>query len=260
MGKSLTPARGLLLSAPGARSACHDERRGKDGMTSRGLAAVLLRRWYLVLLGAVLTVAGTYATTHRPGVYWTGYEVVLLAPSERYYVNKLEDPHYELAPLAGVFVRQWNESHPGLLTASAETRLYGEGERSAVQVRMSNQGSQWKPLYPSPAIDVQVVDTSPELVAERSAETLAQIEDLLRTTQDAAGVSAAWRIVPLQSPSAPDVSYHGGSRVRAAGASGVLGVSITFAGVWWLDRRLRRRQPSTAALAPADTRAEVPSW
>src|SRR4051812_49189987 len=77
-------------------------------MTSRGMVALLARRWYLLLLGAVLTVTGTYVATHRAGVYWSGYSVVVLAPTEKYYDNSLVNAHYEMSRIAGVFVRQWN--------------------------------------------------------------------------------------------------------------------------------------------------------
>ena len=225
-------------------------------MTSRGLIALLARRWYLLLLGAALTVAGTYAATHRPGVYWAGYSVVVLAPTERYYDNSLVNAPYELSPITGVFVRQYTGAHPGLRTVSSETRLYGEGERSAVRVRMVNQGSQWKPLYAAPVIDVQVVDPSPQVVAARSAETLDQLQHLVQDYQDQAGVKASARITALPSADA-GITYHNGSRMRAAAASGVLGVSLTLLGIWWIDGLLARRRRPTPTVSRATTTEET---
>jgi hypothetical protein len=232
-------------------------------MTSRGMIALLARRWYLLLLGAALTMAGTYVTIQRPGVYWTGYNVVVLAPTEKYYDNQLVDAHHDMARVAGVFVREYNGTHPGLLTASSDTRLYGEGERSAVQVRMANQGSQWKPLYPVPVIDVEVVDSSPELVASRAQATLQQVDAIVRRYQDQAGVAPGWRIVALTSPTDPGISYHNGSRARAAAASGVLGVSLTLVGIWSVDQllaRRRRRTPAAPTAEPAPEAAREVAW
>lgn len=230
-------------------------------MTSRGLIAVLLRRWYLLLLGAALTLGATWVTTHRPGVYWTGYELVVLAPKEQFYANQLETAHYEMSPIAGMFVRLWNGAHPGLLTASSDTRLYGIGERSAVEVRMSNQGSQWKPLYPVPVIDVEVVGPSAQVVADRSAAVRQQLEALVSARQRGVGVKQRWRIVTLASPQEPTISYHGGSKVRAAGATGILGVSLTFVGIWATDSLLRRpRRPVPPPAGLADEAPQAGGW
>ncbi|SDU84299.1 hypothetical protein SAMN04488544_0817 [Microlunatus sagamiharensis] len=226
-------------------------------MTSRGLVALLVRRWYLLLLGAVLTVAGTYAATHRAGVYWAGYSVVVLAPTQKYYDNSLVNAPYEMPQIAGVFVRQYNGAHPGLRTVSSDTRLYGEGERSAVRVRMVNDGSQWKPLYPVPVIDVQVVDPSPQVVAARSAETLARLEQLVQDYQDQADVKQSWRITTLPSSDA-GITYHNGSTMRAAAATGALGISLSLTGIWWIDRLLLRRRRSASAAPRATTTGPTP--
>jgi hypothetical protein len=221
-------------------------------VTTRGMIALLTRRWYLLLLGAVLTVGGTYVATHRAGVYWAGYSVVVLAPTQKYYDNSLVNAPYEMPEIAGVFVRQYNGAHPGLRTVTSDTRLYGEGERSAVKVRMVNDGSQWKPLYPVPVIDVQVVDPSSQVVAARSAETLDQLQHLVQEYQDQAGVKPSARITAL--PSADGgITYHDGSAMRAAGASGVLGVSLTLLSIWWVDALLARRRRTASATTTEET-------
>lgn len=216
-------------------------------MTARGLIAIFLRRWYIVAFGAILTVAGMYVTLHQPGVYWTKVTVILLAPAEEYFPNKIQDPHYALAPMAGVIVKEWNRDRKPTLTASGETTLFGEGKVDEVQVRMPNQGSQWRPLYLSPNIDVQVVGSDPATVQERAVQTGEELATILDREQDDLGVNAKLRITSVQSPEAPTVYYVAGSRPRALAALALFGALSTFALTYWIDRLLgrRRRRRST---------------
>jgi hypothetical protein len=79
-------------------------------MTARELFRLLLRRWYLMLLGAAMSVGALYVATHQPGVYWTQFNGAAGA-DRRYYPNNLADPHYALAPMAGVLATDWNQDH-----------------------------------------------------------------------------------------------------------------------------------------------------
>ena len=58
-------------------------------MTSRDLLRLVLRRWYLMLLGALLTVGAVYSGARQPGVYFTSYNVVLLPPSSKLSPNTI---------------------------------------------------------------------------------------------------------------------------------------------------------------------------
>ena len=89
--------------------------------------SLLASRWYIVVAGALLTVAATYAVTHQPGVYWAQYNMILLSPDEQDRLNRITDPSYDLAPLASLLVQDWNGSESPLLTGSADTTLFGIG-------------------------------------------------------------------------------------------------------------------------------------
>ncbi len=169
-------------------------------MTSRELLGVILRRWYILLLGAVVSVGALQVMTHRPGVYSAQFDVVILAPTYEYYPNKLGDPHYALAPIAGVLVRDWNRTNPPLLTASGDTTMLGEGRRQGVQVRMPNEGSQWLPRYNSPNIDVQVLGSDPAVVEAEAHRVYAELDRMLQQRQDALGVTRTVRLTSIMSP------------------------------------------------------------
>jgi hypothetical protein len=218
-------------------------------MTSRELLRLVLRRWYLMLLGAAISVGALYLITHRPGVYWTQFNVVLLAPADKhYYPNKLENAHDQLAPMAGLLVADWNGVDRPLLTSSGETTLFGEGQRQGIQVRVPNEGSQWAPRYFSPNIDVQVVDRNPDRVAQEARRVTAELNALLQKRQDALGIQPAMRMTIIVSPANPNIEYVSGSRTRAALATGLVGAALTTVVVYWTERwlvwnRSRSEQP-----------------
>lgn len=216
-------------------------------MTSRELLRLMLKRWYVILLGGAITLAVIWPVVHRPGVYWTQFSVMLLPPTYEYFPNQLENPQYSLAALAGVIVTDLNGQHQPLLTASSDTTLFGEGQRSGTQVRLPNQGNQWTPLYLSSSIDVQVVDSDPETVELKAQQTTAELSDLLSKRQDALGVMSTMKATMIASPTDPSVYYISGSRFRAAGAVGFVGMLLTIAPVYWLERwQVRRRSKATS--------------
>ena len=238
-------------------------------MTARGLFTVLLRRWYLLATGAVLTLGTMYGVLHLPGVYWTQVTVVLLAPTEDFYPNKIEDPHYALSPIAGVVVAEWNRDNRPTLTASPDTTLFGEGKRNTVEVRMPNQGSQWRPLYLTPNIDVQVVGSDPELVETRAIEVADELAEILEQEQKNLGVDPRLWITSVSSPAEPTVHDVTGSRTRSLGALGLTGALVSVISIYWIDRglsRRSRRRDAAAAdrgsgeLEPAASRTAAGIW
>lgn len=209
-------------------------------MTAKELLGHVLRRWYLMLAGAVLTVGILYFAIHQQGVYWTQFTVLLLSPTGQYYPNKIEDPRYSMSPMAGLLVADWNGSQRPLLTASGDTTLYGEGLRQGVEVRLPNQGSQWQPLYVSPNIDVQVVGADVPTVEREAARVTSELSALLDQRQEAAGIRPSMRMTLISSPREPTVAYVSGSRPRAMLAIGLAGAIVTTSlvcAVEWLSRR-----------------------
>lgn len=229
-------------------------------MTSRGLLTLLVRRWYLVILGLSVTLAVLWPVTHRPGVYWTQVNVVVLPPTYEYFPNKLEDPQYSLAALAGVIVSDYNGQHQPLLMGSADTTLYGEGRSTGAEVRIPNLGNQWKPAYPNATIDVQVVDRDAQVVTDEVDSIVGELKALLANRQDQLGVPPSLRASIITSPTQPSVYYITGSRSRALGAGALVGLGLTVAGVYWVERLLvwRRVRSNLAHPSPASRNRAIP--
>lgn len=215
-------------------------------MTSRDLLRLVLRRWYIVLLGAVLTVVVLEVVSHRPGVYFTQYEVVLLPPVNETTPNKIFDPGYGMTPMAGLLVSAYNNGVPQPLLGSAQTTLYGEGLARGSRVSLPNAGSQWQPLHTRPSIDVQVVGPTEDAVSAEAKRIHKDLERLLKRSQDDVGIGATMRLSLLASPSDPAVVYVAGSRARALFGVGVVGATTTVIAACWFDPRwARRRAPRT---------------
>lgn len=233
-------------------------------MTAGELLRSMFRRWYVVLVGLVVTAAVLWPTTHRPGVYWTQFNVVLLPPVYAYFPNKLENPQYSLGPLAGVIASDFNGNNRPLLTASPDTTLFGIGQRAGVQVRVPNLGNQWTPYYPSPTIDVQVVDIDPALVSAESQRVVSELKRLLDTRQDQQGIDPSMRVSILASPSDPSVYYTSGSRMRTGGAVCLVGLLLTITAVYWVEqlatrqRKMSARVPTRTARSPRPVAPRAP--
>lgn len=220
-------------------------------MTARELIRLLVRRWYLLLLGAALSV-GVLALVHRQDpVYSTRFEVALLQPRNAVFPNNFEDPRFALAPMAGVLVDDVSGEHHAPLLASADATLYGQGIQHGWQVRLDNLGSQWQPIFNSPNIDVQVVDTNPDLVREEASRITLMLQRALDRRQDALDIAPGMRMTLLVSSADPVVAPVTGSPTRAAAGIGVVGatttVSLICLGEGWVRRRRDSRQPSGRA-------------
>lgn len=227
-------------------------------MTIRQFLRLLLRRWYLVLVGAIVTVAGIVFMTHREGVYFAQFNAILLAPKEQYFPNQIENPPYPLAPLAGVVAAEWNDSNRPLFTASGDTTVVGLGVRRGAQVRVPNEGSQWQPIFSSPIINVQVVDRDPETVQREAKRIGAELKDILRTQQQSAGVRAQMQVTLITSPDEPAIAYIAGSRPRTAVATGLIGAAATLIIVYWIDRGVRRPRQQDLARPPSSEPLDDP--
>ena len=221
-------------------------------MTAGDFLAAALRRWYVVVLGAVLTV-GVFAVVQRQApVFFTQYNIVLVGPSGTEHSNVLENPRYGLQPLVGVISTDMNDGHPPLLTGDVDATMVGMGARDGVQVRVPNLGTQWRPLFSANYLDVQVAARTPEDVQAKAEQTSARIATLLEQRQDELGVPANLRALAVPSSEDPIVYPMAGSRSRALGATGLTGIALTAVVVFWLERWRPRRRPAGApAAAPA---------
>lgn len=171
-------------------------------MTTTEFFAMLLRRWYVVVVGLGATLTVTVAVGHPAPVYWTSTTVVVVRPVTKSTPNALQnqDP---MTPVASLVVLRFNGGLMKIKPSSKDAPLYGRGMRRAVQVQVRNLGSQWAPQIQDPNIDIQVVDGSPEAVHARLKETTDRLAAILAEVQAELGVADATRLSLANGPPAP---------------------------------------------------------
>ncbi|PUB29944.1 hypothetical protein C8K30_102322 [Promicromonospora sp. AC04] len=216
-------------------------------MTLWDLVRLALRRWPVLVVGAVVTLGLAYATTLDDGVYFSRTQVVFLAPSSQAYPNALRTTSEDLIITAGVVAKA--VAGPGKVTkyASPDATLVGEGVRDGWSVRLPDTGGQWATHFAEQVLYVEVVAATPEEVADRQNAIVARIATELSRLQRDAGVAPVNRISVTVAPESTVVHQVQGSRARSVGMTGVLGVCATFAVMVLLEARSRRpgRAPDT---------------
>lgn len=210
-------------------------------MTARDLISALLRRWYVVTIGAALTLAAALVIVPARPVYFSEFEVAVLPPQDATWQNTLHGDTYGLVPAAGLLVVEFNKGEHPLDMGTKHTTLVGEGQFEGHRVRLQNEGNQWVRLFPDPVINVQVVDPDPEQVEARSREIVAALEEILRQRQETLNPPTTHRMSLVASPTDPIVFEITGSRPRAAGGLLLLGGLLTLTAVAWLERRRAHR-------------------
>jgi hypothetical protein len=213
-------------------------------VTTTEVFGAVLRRWYLMLLGAALTLGAMVLVNHQQGVYWTQFNVVLIGPTLDEDPNYLKNARFSLDEMVGVVAADLNRGDEPLVTASVDAIMVGAGEREGVEVRVPNQGSQWEPQFNVDHLDIQVAGDSPAAVSKQARRTTAAISRSLERRQDELGISYGMRITALASSTDPQVFFIGASRTRSLAVAALAGAAITTALVVQIDRLLRRRRKS----------------
>ena len=98
-------------------------------MTLWDLVTATVRRWPILLAGAVLTAVIAYAAVSDDGVYYTRTELVLLAPSSTDYPNTLKTKSGSLVVTAGLLAKRMMGPGEPAKYASPDVTLIGEGIR-----------------------------------------------------------------------------------------------------------------------------------
>ena len=209
-------------------------------MTLWDLVRAALRRWPIVVVGAMVTLLAAYCTTLDDGVYWSRTQVVFLAPASNAYPNSLRTTSEDIIITAGVVAKA--VAGPDAVTkyASPDATLIGEGVRDGWSLRLPDTGGQWATNYSQQVLYVELVGETSQEVEDRQTLLVDRIASELRGFQQRAGVAPVNHITVTVAPESMVVHQVQGSRSRSVGMAGVLGVCATFAVVVLLETRARR--------------------
>ena len=214
-------------------------------MALRNLVAVIVKRWYVLLIGIACTFLTVGLFSSAPGVYSTQVDVVFLPPTYPQRGNPLEGRSDSLIYFAAIIEREVNMA-PNDVRSSGSTTLYGSGIRSGHQVILPDGGGQWQTSFGRQVLSVEVVDPSEEKVREMLDEQLARIRETVQKIQDDQGVVPRDQIRTALAPPEPVVTYVGGSPTRAAIGILLLGLTVSFLMTVIVDRLLARFVPPLA--------------
>lgn len=206
-------------------------------MTRSEFTTAMLRRWYFLLLGLLITFLAIGYFAVPQGVYSTQVDVVFLPPNEGVRGNPLEGRSDSLIYFAAIVEREVNDG-ANLTRPSASATLYGSGIQSGYLISLPNTGGQWRTNFGRPVLSVEVVNPNETTVAKVLAEQLAKIEDTVTKVQAEQGVTSENRIQTGLAPSVPVISYVGGSRMRAALGIAAIGTALSVLITMGLDRFL----------------------
>lgn len=198
-------------------------------MSWRDMFAALARRWYVVLLGFMLT-AGLVALVPKvaPPEY-TARGLVLLLPPQS--AKQIGNPFLELGGLdlpARVLVAYYSSN-----SMRDQITAFSPDADTTVSIEESTR---------SPVIAIDVVDSSPEMalktlrfVADSIPDNLAQLQAGVQAPEN-----ARVRSMPLTMDERAEVDL--GNLIRAAVAAAVLGLAVAASVALGLDGLLRRRR------------------
>jgi hypothetical protein len=218
-------------------------------MTTAQLLSMLLRRWYVVLVGIACTGVACAALMLTPRVYGTQMDVVFVAPGG--VASSGPDGAFTepMINFAGIVALKVNGDHPSVRLSSPTAVLYGLGVREGVSVELADSGGQWGSIFNSPVIRIQAVDSSPERVASALDDTVAEIASAATSIQNDSGVKDDQKIGLQTVPDRAQVFAYARTRTgeaKATAAAAALGLSLTAcaAALWdrWAGTRRGRSE------------------
>jgi hypothetical protein len=211
-------------------------------MVYRDVWRVVLRRWWVLLLGVMLTAGACVMVQRAPGVYWASTKVIFLPPPAPGQMNPIAPDSGSVIPLAGIIQDEINQGSPPLGSNGQDVTLVDQGIYDGWSVRLPNSGGQWATNYADPFLIVQASGPSAEVVKNRMHDLIDRITELAAAHEDAAAVPASARISFTMSPAVVAVRYSNGYRSRALMIIGLLGVGLSLAACIVVDRLAASRR------------------
>ena len=214
-------------------------------MTTWDVARALGRFWFLAAYLVGVTVVLVLLVSGRPGVYWGQTRVQFYEPDTP-AAGRLESGSTGLTATAGLVQRIVSGEIRQSQSAGAVT-LPGRGVRYGTSVVLPNTGGQWAANFPRSMLEVEAVGPSRAEVAARLADTVAQIQRVLREVQAERAIDPENLMTATAPPDGPTIHYRGPRSRRAGGTVLLLGLAVSVTVTCLVDRwaQARRARGST---------------
>lgn len=222
-------------------------------MAVSDLIQILLRRWYVVVVGMICTVAAFVALSDSPRVYSAQTDVVFLAPGNGAIRGLNDGLAQTLVDFASLVGKQVTDGQASLKLSSPSATLYGTGVREGVSIALADAGGQWGHMFNRPVLSVQVVDSSSEEVTNVLNGIVRDISRTATTLQNETAAPSTEFITVETVPEEIEINSIGQTRTSVAKgfvALTAVGGGLTLATAIQWDRmahRAKRREVTRAA-------------
>jgi hypothetical protein len=198
-------------------------------VTIEHLVGSMLRRWPIMIMGLLLTLAVCVVTWRASGVYWASTKVYFLVPASANQPNQIAPDNSAAIGFAGLIQTEINGGIPPREATSPDVTLVDEGIYDGWSVLLPDTGGQWATNFEESSLIVQASGPSAEVVKSRMNSLIDQITRLVAAREDAANVALAFRVDFTMSPPVVAVQYSNGHRSRAVAIIVLLGVGLSLA-------------------------------
>ncbi|MGT2463867.1 hypothetical protein [Sinomonas atrocyanea] len=215
-------------------------------MSAADVLQCLARRWYIVLLGLMMTCAGCLAAAPGQHVYSARASVVFLWPGSG-PVSRTDDT---AVPALVNFAAMVRLALPALSEGASDGGAFG-GSLVGAEVRrgyiivLPNSGGQWSQSYNQPMLAIEAVDVDPQAAENQLTAIMRQIDETTAELQERLAIPPAERVTTTAGTANIDLvdgGVNAGTRVRGVSALGVLGAFSTIVSAVLADRALQRRR------------------
>ncbi|MFD0366901.1 Wzz/FepE/Etk N-terminal domain-containing protein [Streptomyces sp. NPDC059071] len=222
-----------------AAGAADAARADEDALTPEGLARVLLRRWYVLLLTALVTGAACYPALRPAPRYQSSAVLVVKPPRTDNQPNQLTNLQPSLAMVSYAVVQR-------LQSPDGRAELKAAGVHGSYRLTPRNSGTSATPYYSIPTLQIEAEQTAPE-EADRVVQSIIDVYGRhLKALQTEQKVPAA-TLLTVDLVNRPGTVALPPNRTRAVAGTGALG---TLAGVMcalWTERYAKARRRRRAA-------------
>lgn len=206
------------------------------------LLGALLRRWPVLLIGALCVAAAGYGILSDKGVYFTRTLMIFYAPVSTAYPNAIRTTSDDVIDMAGVVAKRLTGPADVPKFASPDVTLVGLGVRDGWTLRLPDTGGQWGANFATQQLVLDVVAPTRAQVTQQQKKVIRDVQSELHRLQAAKGVVPDNEITAVAAPQTTIVYQVGGSRPRALGMAAALGIGGTVGVVLLLENRSRRRK------------------
>ncbi|MFD6970839.1 Wzz/FepE/Etk N-terminal domain-containing protein [Streptomyces sp. NPDC059979] len=216
-------------------------------MSPGELVRALRRRWYVLVLAAVLAAAGAVQVLHPTQTYLSTAIVVVKPPVTDNQPNQLANLQPPLAAVSYAAVQQ-------LDSPAGAAELRAAGVRGTYRLIPRNSGTSVTPRYLIPSLQVQAEQSDP-VAADTAVRKIIEIYTKHLTdmqTQQAIPEQARMSVTLLVQPTAVAQT---GTKSRGLAGVALLAAVAGVAAALWSDQLLTRRSRSRRLRTGADAGA-----